>query len=169
MPERRSYFAQNAWLAIGWSMGAASGIKCALPDRRPLVFVGDGSFQETVQELSTHARLKQDCVVFVLNNEDFYGIEQMLVHPCFYAGRDEDEGFYNILHPWSYARLADVFATPSTPVTGFAVATHGELDEVLRVIADTAHPANRGPILVQVRLPRRSFPRAIGYAVKDCG
>jgi indolepyruvate decarboxylase len=168
MPERRSYFAQNAWLAIGWSMGAASGIKCAIPDRRPLVFVGDGSFQETVQELSTHARLKQDCVVFVLNNEDFYGIEQMLVHPCFYAGRDEDEGFYNILHPWSYARLAEVFATPSTPVTGFAVATHGELEEVLRVIADADKPANRGPILVQVRLPRRSYPRAIGYAVKDC-
>jgi len=169
MPERRSYFAQNAWLAIGWSMGAVTGIKCAVPDRRPLVFVGDGSFQETVQELSTHARLKQDSVIFVLNNEDFYGIEQMLVHPCYYAGHEDEEGFYNLLHPWSYARLADVFATPSTPVTGFAVATHGELNEVLRVIADEAHPANRGPILVQVRLPRKSYPRAIGYAVKDCG
>jgi indolepyruvate decarboxylase len=169
MPERRSYFAQNAWLAIGWSMGAVSGIKCALPDRRPLVFVGDGSFQETVQELSTHARLRQDSVVFVLNNEDFYGIEQMLVHPCYYAGRDEDEGFYNVLHPWSYARLAEVFATPTTPIAGFAVATHGELDEVLRVIADEGNPANRGPILVQVRLPRKSYPRAIGYAVKGCG
>jgi len=169
MPERRSYFAQNAWLAIGWSVGAVSGIKCALPERRPLVFVGDGSFQETVQELSTHARLKQDCVIFVLNNEDFYGIEQMLVHPCYYAGHKEDEGFYNLLHPWSYARLADVFATPATPVTGFAVATHGELEEVLRIVADGNNPANRGPILVQVRLPRKSYPRAIGYAVKDCG
>jgi indolepyruvate decarboxylase len=168
MPERRSYFAQNAWLAIGWSMGAVSGIKCAIPDRRPLVFVGDGSFQETVQELSTHARLKQDCVIFVLNNEDFYGIEQMLVHPCYYAGHEDEEGFYNVLHPWSYARLAHVFATPTTPVTGFAVSTHGELDEVLRMVADDGHPANRGPILVQVRLPRKSYPRAIGYAVKDC-
>lgn len=168
MPERRSYFAQNAWLAIGWSVGAVSGIKCALPERRPLVFVGDGSFQETVQELSTHARLRHDCVVFVLNNEDFYGIEQMLVHPCYYAGHDEDEGFYNLLHPWSYARLAEVFATERTPVTGYAVATHGELEEVLRVIGDGAHPANRGPILVQVRLPRKSHPRAIGYAVRDC-
>ncbi|MFL5537672.1 MAG: alpha-keto acid decarboxylase family protein [Longimicrobiaceae bacterium] len=168
MPERGSYFAQNAWLAIGWSMGAVSGIKCARPDRRPLVFVGDGSFQETVQEMSTHARLRQDCVVFVLNNEDFYGIEQMLVHPCFYAGRPEDEGFYNILHPWSYARLAEVFATPTTPVTGYSVGTHGELEEVLRVIGDEGNPANRGPIIVQVRLPRKSYPRAIGYAVKDC-
>jgi indolepyruvate decarboxylase len=169
MPERGSYFAQNAWLAIGWSMGAVSGIKCARPDRRPLVFVGDGSFQETVQEMSTHARLRQDCVVFVLNNEDFYGIEQMLVHPCFYAGRPEDEGFYNILHPWSYSRLAEVFATPTTPVTGYSVGTHGELEEVLRVIGDGGNPANRGPIIVQVRLPRKSYPRAIGYAVKDCG
>ena len=48
------------------------------------------------------------------------------------------------------------------------MSTHDELEGVLRVIADGADPANRGPIIVQVRLPRRSYPRAIGYAVKDC-
>ena len=51
-------------------------------DARPMVFVGDGSFQETCQEISTHTRLGLRSVVFVLDNGHFYGIEQMLVHPC---------------------------------------------------------------------------------------
>jgi len=164
--ERRSFFAQNAWLAIGYSVGAVTGVKLARPDKRSLVFVGDGSFQETCQEMSSHARLRHDTVVFVLNNEDFYGIEQMLVHPCFYAGQ-EPEAYYNILHPWNYARLAEVFGSEKTPMTGFDVGSFAELEEVLRTIADPGHAANRGPILVQVRLARLDYPAAIDYAVEE--
>lgn len=166
MAERRSFFAQNAWLAIGWSVGAVSGIKEAQPGKRPLVFVGDGSFQETCQEMSTHTRLRHDTVLFVLHNQDFYGIEQMLVHPCFYAGQ-EDAAFYNHLHPWKYARLAEVFGSEATPMTGFKVASLAELDGVLELIANPGNPANRGPILVQVELDRKDYPAAIGYGVRD--
>lgn len=166
MAERRSFFAQNAWLAIGWSVGAVSGIKEAWPAKRPLVFVGDGSFQETCQEMSTHTRLRHDTVLFVLHNQDFYGIEQMLVHPCFYAGQEE-AAFYNHLHPWHYARLAEVFGNEKTPMTGFEVPSLARLDEVLAIVADPTHPANRGPILVQVRLDRKDYPAAIGYSVRD--
>lgn len=169
MVERRSYFAQNAWLSIGYSVGAVTGVKSARADRRPLVFVGDGSFQEICQELSTHTRLGQDVVVFVLNNGDFYGIEQMLVHPCFYKGDSEpDPAFYNELHPWRFARLADVFGSPDTPMSGVEIATHADLDALLSRLADAADPLNRGPMLVQVRLPRRDFPRAIGYQTEGC-
>ncbi len=166
MAERQSFFAQNAWLAIGWSVGAVSGIKEARPNKRALVFVGDGSFQETCQEMSTHTRLRHDTVLFVLHNQDFYGIEQMLVHPCFYAGQEE-AAFYNHLHPWKYARLAEVFGSEKTPMTGFRVASLADLDEVLAVVADPDHPANRGPILVQVELDRKDYPAAIGYSVRD--
>jgi len=166
MVERQSFFAQNSWLAIGYSVGAVSGIKSARPGKRPLVFVGDGSFQEICQEMSTHTRLRHDTVVFVLNNEDFYGIEQMLVHPCYYAGH-EPPAYYNILHPWSYHKLAQVFGSETTPMTGFQVESDGELENVLQVIADPQHPANRGPILVQVMLRRDDYPEAIGYTIKD--
>ena len=164
MAEPRSFFAQNAWLAIGYSVGAASGIKSALPDKRLLVFVGDGSFQETCQEMSTHTRLRHDTVVFVLNNEDFYGIEQMLVHPCYYKDQEEEQ-FYNELHPWRYERLAEVFATEETPMRGFAVRTQGELEDVLAVVAEKDR---KGPILVRVILPRKSYPEAIGYSLAKC-
>jgi TPP-dependent 2-oxoacid decarboxylase len=171
MPEPRSYFCQGSWLAIGYSVGAALGIKVARPEKRPLVFVGDGSFQETCQELSTLARLRHDSVVFVMNNGDFYGIEQMLVHPCYYDPcSSEEASFYNKLHPWNYTRLADVFSGPGTPVTGVEVGTYGELDALLRRLADKAEPANHGPILVQVRLPQEDYPCAIHYEVEEkCG
>ena len=166
MVERQSFFAQNSWLAIGYSVGAVTGLKSARPGKRPLVFVGDGSFQEICQELSTHTRLRHDTVVFVLNNEDFYGIEQMLVHPCFYAGQ-EPEAYYNVLHHWNYSRLAEVFGSESTPMTGFRVGSHLELEEVLRVIGDADHAANGGPILVQVLLGRMDYPSAIDYSVAE--
>jgi indolepyruvate decarboxylase len=170
VPEPRSYFCQGSWLAIGYSVGAATGVKVARPDKRPLVFVGDGSFQETCQELSTLARLGHDSVVFVMNNGDFYGIEQMLVHPRYYdPGSGEKASFYNELHPWNYARLADVFGGRETPMMGVEVGTYGELDALLRRLADKEDPANRGPILVQVRLPREDYPRAIHYEVEKCG
>jgi indolepyruvate decarboxylase len=168
MPEPGTFFCQGAWLAIGYSVGAVTGIKAARPEKRHLVFVGDGSFQETCQELSTQTRLRHDSVIFVLDNEAFYGIEQMLVHPCFYAdGSGEQASFYNELHPWSYSRLAEVFSTPEAPMTGFEVATHAALDEVLRHLRDPSHPSNRGPVLVQVRLPRSDFPRATQYIIDE--
>lgn len=166
MVERQSFFAQNSWLAIGYSVGAVSGVKSARPGKRPLVFVGDGSFQEICQELSTHTRLRHDTVVFVLNNEDFYGIEQILVHPCFYAGQ-EPEAYYNVLHPWNYSRLAEVFGSASTPMTGFRVGTHAELEDVLQALANPDHAANRGPVLVQVLLGRMDYPSAIDYTVAE--
>ncbi|MFY9821852.1 MAG: thiamine pyrophosphate-binding protein [Thermoanaerobaculia bacterium] len=164
MAEPRSFIAQNGWLAIGYSMGAVTGVKSALPDKRALVFVGDGSFQEICQELSTHTRLRHDTVIFVLNNEDFYGIEQMLVHPCYYKGQEEEQ-FYNVLHPWRYAKLAEVFATDDTPAHGYTARTQGELEEVLKAIAGKGP---KGPTLVQVLLPRKSFPKAIGYSLDKC-
>lgn len=167
MVERHSFFAQNSWLAIGYSVGAVTGVKSARPNKRPLVFVGDGSFQETCQEMSTHSRLRHDTVLFVLDNEGFYGIEQMLVHPCFYAGQ-EPGAFYNFLHRWSYTKLAEVFGSDATPMSGLLARDERELDEALRRIADGGDPINRGPILVQVVLARTDYPEAIGYALEPC-
>jgi TPP-dependent 2-oxoacid decarboxylase len=169
MVERNGFYSQTSWLSIGYSVGAATGVKAGRDDRRPLVFVGDGSFQETCQALSTQTRLRQDTVVFVLNNEDFYGIEQMLVHPCYFKeGSTEGPDEYNVLHPWNYARLAEVFGGGDTPMTGYVVGTHGELDEVLAALADAGHPANRGPVLVQVKLPMKDYPASIAYPVEAC-
>lgn len=51
---------QVLWGSIGWSVGAAQGAALAAKDagngRRTILFVGDGSFQLTAQEVSTMIR-----------------------------------------------------------------------------------------------------------------
>lgn len=51
---------QVLWGSIGWSVGACQGAALAAKDsgnnRRTILFVGDGSFQLTAQELSTMIR-----------------------------------------------------------------------------------------------------------------
>ena len=51
---------QILWGSIGWSVGAAQGAALAAKDmgtdRRTILFVGDGSFQLTAQEVSTMLR-----------------------------------------------------------------------------------------------------------------
>jgi pyruvate decarboxylase len=51
---------QVLWGSIGWSVGACQGAALAAKDagdgRRTVLFVGDGSFQLTAQELSTMLR-----------------------------------------------------------------------------------------------------------------
>ncbi len=159
--ERDGYLAQNSWLSIGYSVGATTGVALAKPHRRPLVFVGDGSFQETVQELSTQARLGLRPVIFVLDNEGFYGIEQMLVAPGYYREPPtQPEDHYNILHRWNYGALAEVFGGIDTPMSGAEVKTGADLKQVLDDLAFA-----RGPVLVHVHLSRRDFPEAIRYHV----
>ncbi|PPS69318.1 MULTISPECIES: thiamine pyrophosphate-binding protein [Streptomyces] len=161
------FLSQVSWLSIGWSVGAATGAALApeRADARPMVFVGDGAFQETCQELSTHTRLGLRSVVFVMDNGHFYGIEQMLVHPSYYADRDREPDHYNVLHPWHYDRLADVFTGRDTPANGVAIARTADLDDLLDRLADPADPLNAGPLLVRVRLHRHDYPRAMAYKV----
>lgn len=56
-----SALSQVLWGSIGWSVGACQGAALAARDmgveRRTILFVGDGSFQLTAQELSTMIRL----------------------------------------------------------------------------------------------------------------
>jgi indolepyruvate decarboxylase len=77
--QANGFVAQAAWLAIGYSTPAAIGVKCAAPDKRAVVIVGDGAFQETCQALSSYQILGQNTVVFILAN-GIYGIEQKLVN-----------------------------------------------------------------------------------------
>ncbi|HEV2844392.1 MAG TPA: thiamine pyrophosphate-dependent enzyme, partial [Thermoanaerobaculia bacterium] len=54
IPAKDGFVAQAAWLAIGYSVAAATGVKCAQPDKRVVVVVGDGAFHETCQAVADH-------------------------------------------------------------------------------------------------------------------
>ncbi|HEX6521398.1 MAG TPA: thiamine pyrophosphate-dependent enzyme [Streptosporangiaceae bacterium] len=56
LPPNCTFVSQVIWGSIGYTVGSLLGTLTAAPDRRHLLFVGDGSFQLTAQELSTMLR-----------------------------------------------------------------------------------------------------------------
>jgi TPP-dependent 2-oxoacid decarboxylase len=114
-----SYFAQDYYLSIGYSLPAALGIGLAARDKRPVVLIGDGAFQMTAQELSTICRYSINAVVFVLNNDGY--VTERLIH----------DGPYNDIQPWVYHKLPEALGCPA----GILARTEGELEAALEAAA----------------------------------
>ena len=66
----------------GLRVPASVGAQLSMPNKRPLVIVGDGAFQMTGTELSTIVRYGLNPIVVVLNNHG-YGTERHLLEGAF--------------------------------------------------------------------------------------
>jgi indolepyruvate decarboxylase len=106
--------------SIGYSLGALLGTLIAAPQRRHLLFIGDGSFQLTAQELSTILRHDLKPVIFLINNGG-YTIERTILGKT---------ARYNDVATWAYADLPKVFR-PGTAAESFVVRTVDEFHKVL--------------------------------------
>ena len=95
------------------------GTLTAAPERRHILFVGDGSFQVSAQELSTILRHDHKPVIFLINNGG-YTIERG------YLGKTEA---YDDIANCSYADLPKVFRR-DTSARSFVVRTIGDLQKV---------------------------------------
>jgi indolepyruvate decarboxylase len=149
--QRDGFIAQAAWNSIGYTPGGAVGVGYAKPGKRAVVFCGDGGFQEIAQALSDIVRSGHDAVVFVFNNA-LYGIEQAFVDPYYFVPDSEGKRHpvepFDLLHPWSYAKLTEVFGGG----WGATVATVEELDAALATAK-----SNRGLSLIDLRIPQDSI------------
>jgi indolepyruvate decarboxylase len=126
LPPKCTVLASIMWGGIGYSVGALLGTLTAAPERRHLLFVGDGSFQETAQELSTMLRHDLKPVIFLINNGG-YTIERG------YMGKTAD---YNDIARWDYAQLPKVFR-PDTTARSFVVKTVADLEKALSAPNDS--------------------------------
>ncbi|WRX23528.1 Thiamine pyrophosphate enzyme [Theobroma cacao] len=81
--------------SIGWSVGATLGYAQAVPEKRVIACIGDGSFQVTAQDVSTMLRCGQNTIIFLINNGG-YTIE-VEIH----------DGPYNVIKNWNYTALVD--------------------------------------------------------------
>lgn len=126
LPPNCTFIGSINWGSIGYSVGALLGALTAAPSRRHLLFLGDGSFQVTAQELSTILRHDHKPVIFLINNGG-YTIERG------YIGKTEP---YNDIANWAYADLPKVLC-PATSARSFVVRTNGDLQDVLNQPNDT--------------------------------
>jgi pyruvate decarboxylase len=79
-PDDSLFIAQILWGSLGWTVGSTLGAALAARETglgRTILFIGDGSIQLTVQELSTMMRKDLKPILFVLNNSG-YTIERYL-------------------------------------------------------------------------------------------
>jgi indolepyruvate decarboxylase len=158
LPSEASVISQALWGAIGYTLPATFGSLMAAPERRHILFVGDGSFQLTAQELSSILRHGLKPIIFLLNN-DGYTIERLIL------GEDSS---YNDVQPWKYSALADVFSSKDDH-NSRRVNSVSELETVL---AACATPQKY--FFIEVMLDRMDAPEALKklgkvYARQDYG
>jgi TPP-dependent 2-oxoacid decarboxylase len=120
LPPKSTFVTQAVWGSIGYSVGSTLGTLLAAPHRRHLLFVGDGSFQLTAQEISTMLRHDLKPIIFLVNNGG-YTIERTILGKT---------AHYNDVANWAYAQLPQVFH-PGTKARSFKVSTIEQFREAL--------------------------------------
>jgi indolepyruvate decarboxylase len=152
LPPNCTFVAQNVWQSIGYAAAASLGTLVAAPQRRQLLFTGDGSFQMTAQQLSTILRQDLTPFIFLINNRG-YTVERTIL------GRDAT---YNNIDNWRYAELPRMFRRDTT-AESYVV----ETSEQLRDVLDAPHS---GLVFVEaVMVPDDAPTPAIrfGHALAD--
>ncbi|TCD60395.1 Pyruvate decarboxylase 1 [Steccherinum ochraceum] len=126
LPDGAVYVSQILWGSIGWTVGSTLGAALAARELglgRTLLFVGDGSIQLTVQELSTMIRLGVKPIIFLLNNSG-YTIERYL-HGY--------NAHYNDISNWRWTSLLSTLGgVEGTNCQSHIVKTKDELDALLK-------------------------------------
>ncbi|KAI9693871.1 MAG: hypothetical protein M1822_003142 [Bathelium mastoideum] len=156
LPSHTRFFTPATWLSIGYMLPAAQGAALAqrelitsgryhgIKDARTILFIGDGSFQMTVQELSTMFHNHLNVIVFVINN-DGYTIERC-IHGL-HAG-------YNDVASWRYLKAPEFLGASEDTYTA-SVRTWEDLKNVLE---NERLSSGKGVKLVEVFTGREDVP-----------
>jgi pyruvate decarboxylase len=150
-PKGVTALSQVLWGSIGWSVGAAQGAALAakeLGKRRLMLWVGDGSFQLTAQELSTMLRQNLKPIIFCICNKG-YTIERY-IHGM--------EAGYNDVQEWNYKDVVNVFGGETRGAKTYVVKTK---EEILKLFGDEEFANGDYLRFVEVHMPKEDAPRAL--------
>ncbi|BDD57641.1 Pyruvate decarboxylase 1 [Monascus purpureus] len=158
LPKAATVVCQALWCSIGYSVGACQGAALAVKDsklntRRTVLFVGDGSFQVTAQEVSTMIRHNLHPIIFVVCN-DGYTIERFVHGP---------EASYNDIQPWRYKEIMTLVGAEPDQYQVHSVQTRDQL-EALIADSDFSHPTRLQ--FVELHMPRDDAPVALQAMAK---
>jgi indolepyruvate decarboxylase len=150
LPHDALFFGQPLWASIGYTLPAILGAALAAPERRPLLLIGDGAAQLTIQELGTLLRRRVPALVVVVNNGG-YTVERAI------HGRDKA---YNDIAPWRWTQLPAALGAGEAEAVAVRAQTTGELVDALAqadrqrdrltLIEAVTDPLDVPPLLVAV-------------------
>ena len=147
LPDGTKFISQTLWGSIGYTLGALLGAKIAAPERQTVLFIGDGSFQLTGQEVSTMMRHYLNPIIFLINN-DGYTVER-LIHGATMP--------YNDVPEWYYTKFPKTF---KGNVHSLQVKTEQELEEVIKQIKSGELNKNQ-LAFIEVILPKMDAPQVL--------
>lgn len=139
--DRHSYFG-NVTGGIGWGIAAAVGIQLALPDRKVVALIGDGSAMYSIQAIWSAAHYKAPVVFIIANNGGYRIIKQRLKS---FHGNDKFVGMDFQDPAIDMSALAKSMGVPAT-----RVATAAEFDAALA----EALKKTDGPCLIEAMVEK---------------
>lgn len=152
LPKGATYITQGGWGSIGYGTPAAFGACIAAKNRRVILFVGDGSNQMTVQEVSSMLHNNCKPIIFLVNNKE-YTIEK-------YLNVAQKNTHYNDLPLWDYSKLITAFGGDSYTAR---VYTNRELDEAIQ---KAEVQCNERLCLIEIYAPKMDAPPIVHKMTK---
>lgn len=138
LPTGIDFVSQLLWASIGYTLPAAIGSAIASPKRRILLFIGDGSFQLTAQEISLISRYNLDITIFLINNSG-YTIERAIHGP---------NQSYNDIPGWDYIAFAKSLGITDT----ISIKTFSKFVDSIEWIL------KKGPKMVELYFDKYDYP-----------
>jgi acetolactate synthase-1/2/3 large subunit len=140
----RSVVTSGGLGTMGFGLPAALGAKMGRPDREVVLFVGDGGFQMTMQEMGTIFQTQAAVKVVILNN-NFLGMVRQW-QQLFFKKRYSST---KLVNP-NFTKLAEGFGIESAKVD-----SRSQLDDAVKNMID-----HKGPYLLEVAIEKEDnvFP-----------
>lgn len=122
---------------MGYSMGAAMGAAVGCPNKRVVMFAGDGGFHMNLTELATMASYNIPVIMFIMNNTVLGMVRQW--QKIFYGNRFADTDPHRAT---DFVKVAEAFG-----VKGMRIHNNDEIQSVLEEALKVD-----GPVLVDCRI-----------------
>lgn len=144
LPKDTFFIGQPMWGSIGYTLPATLGAGLADPARRPILLIGDGAAQLTVQELGTMFREQVHPIIVLINN-DGYSVERAIHGP---------HRNYNDIVGYSWLDLPSALGGTPDNYLGLRASTFEQLDEAFAAAAATPDKL----VVIEVITDRYDYP-----------
>ena len=154
MEKNRSFVTSGGLGTMGFGLPAAFGAKMGAPDREVILFVGDGGYQMTIQELGTINQSEAAVKVVILNNK-FLGMVRQWQELFF----DKRYAHTHMVNP-DFIKIAEGYG-----INGKKVLHRPELENAIEEMLN-----HKGPFVLEVSIEKESnvFPMVpTGASVSD--
>ena len=150
LPQDCQFVVQPLWGSIGFTLPAAFGVQIAVPDRRVVLLIGDGSAQLTLQGLGAAIRYGLPPVIFVINNEG-YTVERAI------HGETQR---YNDIAQWNWTQFPAAFGGKTV------FSARADSPQALKAAIEQAS-AERRMAWIEVILPKMDIPELLDSVTKS--